>query len=231
MKTTFFKIMLLCFGMAFTLSSCSLDDGDNNTVNVPNVAYGLIANASPASGDLSFYADLNKINTTPLNYTNVAGYYPFNLGERVLSVKNSRGETLTTKTVTLTGGESFSAFAVNTFNNIELVTYKDSLVYPAANHARVRFINLSPDTPSVDIKGPTQNFATNLTFKQSTEFMEVQSGSYDINFLEAGTTTSLHQSTAVQFTAGRIYTIYTKGFRAPATGSNDTFSAEQMRNY
>ena len=231
MKTTFFKRLLLGLGMVAALSSCSLDDDSNNNYDTPNAALGLIANASPNSGDLYFFADTNQVNTAALNYTNAKGYYPFYTGNRVLTVKDGAGKVLATSNVSLALGEYFSAFAVNTFNSIELVTYQDALQYPSSGHARVRFINLSPDAAPIDIKSGTQNFATALAFKGTTDFTEVPAGSYDISFTNSATSAALFTDTAVQFERGGIYTIYTKGFVTPAAGSNDTFSAEKMRNY
>lgn len=231
MKTTFLKRLLLCVGMVGALSSCSLDDDSNYvTYPQPDLAYGLIINASPASGDLFFYADANQINNTALNYAKAAGYYNFILGDRVLTVRNASGQVLATDSITLTRDKVFSTFAVNTFNNIELVTYNDSLVVPAIGKARVRFINLSPDADSINVSGTMQTFATGLAFKEATEFIEVPAGNYDFTFKDSESEDTLFHDTAVQFADRRVYTIYTKGYKTPPANSNDTFSTEVVRN-
>ena len=227
MKTTFLKRFLLCVGMVGALSSCSLDSENTYvTQPLPESAYGIIANASPASGDLFFFADANKINDNPLTYANAAGYYNFSLGNRILAVKNTAGTTLATKAITLTRGQSFTAFAVNTFNNIEIVTYRDTLASATASKAYVRFINLSPDAAPISVSNATQNFATGLAFKQATAFIEVSGGNYDLTFKNTATQDTLVRENAVALRAGKIYTIYTKGFTTPPTGSNDTFSTK-----
>lgn len=231
MKLKLFTKLALSLGAVALMSSCSLDDDMDYVQPIDNVAQGIIANASPNSGNLYFFADENQVNNTALTYTDAQGYYRFRLGDRVLSLKDQAGAVLDTVHVNLEAGEFFSAFAVNTFNNIELVTYKDSLEYPAANHALVRFINLSPDAASVNVTGLSQTFATGLEFKETSEFISVQSGTYDLNYSATATGAPLHTDTAVEFFAGRIYTIYTKGFVTPPTGSNDTFSTERLRNY
>jgi len=231
MKTTFLKRFLLCVGMIGALSSCSLDsNNDYVTQPQPEAAYGIIANASPASGDLFFYADANKINNDPLTFANYAGYYNFTLGNRILAVKNASGTTLATKAITLTRGQSFTAFAVNTFNNIEIVTYRDTLASATAGKAYVRFINLSPDAGTISVTGTTQTFAPTLAFKQATQFIEVAGGNYDLTYKDTQTTETLARDAAVELRAGRVYTIYTKGFKTPPTGSNDTFSTKTIRH-
>ncbi|KGO87233.1 hypothetical protein Q765_06075 [Flavobacterium rivuli WB 3.3-2 = DSM 21788] len=227
MKTTFLKKLLLCVVTIGALSSCSLDsENDYVSYPQPEAAYGIIANASPASGDLFFFADANKINDNALTFATAAGYYNFTLGNRILAVKNASGTTLATKAVTLTRGQSFTAFAVNTFNNIEIVTYRDSLTSATASKAYVRFINLSPDAAPINITGTTQTFATGLAFKQATPFIEVSGGNYDFTYKATATQDTLAQDRSVALRAGKIYTIYTKGFTTPPTGSNDTFSTK-----
>ncbi|KOS06671.1 hypothetical protein AM493_11980 [Flavobacterium akiainvivens] len=232
MNFKFLSKMALCVGAAISFTSCDIDDdGGYYYQPDPNVAYGVIVNASPNSGDLFFYADANQVNNTALAYTGAEGYYNFRLGNRQLSVKNLNGETIATDSITLTAGQYFSTFAVNTFENIELVTYTDSLDYPAPNRAYVRFINLSPDAPAIDVVGVNATFAEDLEFKEATSFTEVPTGSYDLSYKNSETGEVLFSETAVNFYAGRIYTIYTKGYVTPPAGSNDTFSSELLRNY
>ena len=133
--------------------------------------------------------------------------------------------------INLRAGDHFSVFAVNTFDNIELVSYSDLLRYPALNNAVVRFINLSPDSGDVNVKSETRGFAEGLSFKESTGFVEVSSGFYNFSFTKSDTGESLYKDMDVELRPGRIYTIYTKGFAAPPAGSNDTFSTKIIRNY
>lgn len=234
MKLKFITKLALSLGAVALMSSCSIDDDTNNYVQpIPQAAFGLITNASPSSGNLYFFADDNQVNSTALTYTDAQGYFNFRLGERVLSLKDQAGAVLDTVHVNLEAGQYFSAFAVNTFEDIEMVTYKDSLEYPEANQALVRFINLSPDAPSINVASATATLATGLDFKESSAFIPVQAGTYNLTYsaTATGTGTALHTDTGVQFAAGRIYTIYTKGFVTPPTGSNDTFSTERLRNY
>lgn len=233
MKLNFLSKLALCMVAIVSLASCDLEDDVNNnyTPLVPDTAFGIIANASPNSGDLYFYADANLINNSALNFGSANGYYNFYTGDRVLTLKNDAGTTLATSNITLTAGQYFSAFAVNTFEDIELVTYQDSLEYPAANHAYVRFINLSPDSEGVTVATTSQNFATGLEFKAATDFIDVTSGTYAFTFTDPATGEVLFTTPTYDLYPGAIYTIYTKGFVTPPTGSNDTFSTELLRNY
>ncbi len=231
MKLNFFTKLMFSLGAVALMSSCSLDDDSNYNVQpVNDVALGLIANASPNSGSLYFFADDNQVNNLALNYTDAEGYYRFRLGERVLSIRDQAGTVLDTAHVNLTAGKNFTAFAVNRFSDIELVTYSDSIIGYDGNRALVRFINLSPDANGITVATSAQTFATDLEFKESSGFIAVQSGTYELKYTDTESGTALHTDATVEFYPGMIYTIYTKGFVNPTAGSNDTFSTERLRH-
>ncbi|WP_116789663.1 DUF4397 domain-containing protein [Flavobacterium psychrotrophum] len=230
MKLNFISKMMLGTAAAITMLSCNIDDDSTYYTPDNNIAFSIIANASPSSGDLYFYADANRINATPSVYGTAEGYFRLYTGKRVLSLKDATGTLLDSTTVNLKAGDVFSAFAVNTYNNVELVTYNDTLQQPEAGQALVRFINLSPDAGAVDISGLNQTFATGVDFKEATNYVSVKSGTYDITFKNS-TGAVLYTAKAEDFYSGSIYTIYTKGFATPPTGSNDTFSTKKLRNY
>ncbi|MFL9845377.1 DUF4397 domain-containing protein [Flavobacterium rhizosphaerae] len=234
MTLRFLTRLALGLTVLFTATSCITDDDLDYTGPDPyeNVAFGAIVNASPSSGDIFFFADENQVYNGALRYGQSAGYYNFFTGDRNLSIINAVGDTLATNDITLEAGDYFSAFAVNTFDNIELVTYRDSLQYPANGKAMVRFINLSPDAPALNIatQDNTVNFATGLTFKAATSFMPVMAGTYTVTFSDSTTDEEIYTESAVEILEGRNYTIYTKGFVTPPANSNDTFSTDKLRN-
>jgi hypothetical protein len=232
MKITFFTRLALSLSLALSLTSC-IDDDNLPTPNpTPNdAAQGMIVNASPNSGDLYFFVDNNPINNVALTYTNNSPYLNYKAGTRVFTVKNATGNVLATKSVTPEVNNYFSVFAVNAFSNLELIAYKDVLVYPAPNNARVRFINLSPDAAPIDIKSTTKTYATSLSFKSTTEYAEIPAGTYIFNFVNHDTQKTIYTNPGIQFTNGGVYTVYTKGYVTPPTGSNETFASQTIINY
>lgn len=231
MKFTFLSRIAAVLAVALSLTSCINDDDSSYYTPVQSGAYGYVVNASPASGDLYFFADTNQLNSDALNYGGSMGYFRFYTGERTFSVKNSSGTTLSTTSLALADQDYFALFAVNTYDNIELVAYRDSLVSPAQGNARVRFINLSPNAPALDVATTTSTLATGLDFKEASDFIDVPAGSYDLTFKNTATGATIYTQAAEPFTSGNIYTIFVKGFIVPPTGSNDTFSAVKLTNY
>lgn len=229
MKNLFFSnVLLLVFSLGM-MTSCN-DDDDYYYVTVEN-SFGLIANASPSSGDLYFYADDNQINTIALNYADVQGYYRFYDGLRTFSVRDTNGNILDTEQREVKDGDFFSLFAVNTFDQLELVAFDDNLDPPGFYQAGIRLINLSPDAPEINLYLDGQLITSNIPFKTASAFTNVEDEEYDIEIKESETGKTLYQKSSVPFYPNRIYTLYTKGFVNVPSGSNDQFSLEIIRNY
>lgn len=225
MKKMYFLILSLA------LLSCSDDDDNCYYYETRDEAYGILANVSPNSGDLYFHADENQINSNPVNYGNTFGFYNFYTGSRLFSLLNNVGDILATQEVLLEDNQIFGAFAVNTFDQIELFVNIEANVNPNSSHAVVRFINLSPDSSPITISSGTSIVAENLAFKEVSDFVEFNDGNFDFTFSDASTGQVLFIDTDVDLYPNRIYTIYTKGFVMPPSGSNDTFSTEHYWHY
>lgn len=229
MKKLFFPKLTMIIIVLMTIFSCS-DDEDTHFIEVEN-SYGLIANVSPNSGDLYFFADGNKINSSALNYPNVQGYYRFYEGSRKFSVQDSKGNVLATSEREVKDGDIFSLFAVNTFDQLELISFEDHLVAPGFYNAGIRLINLSPDAPSINLYLNGNLITSNIPFKIASPFTNVEDNVYDVEIQDSQTGAILYKQSSVTFYPNRIYTLYTKGFVNLPSGSNDQFSLEIIRNY
>lgn len=227
-KLFIFKLMTIIMGVTI-LVSCN--DDDEYYYVVRDNARGLIANASPNSGDLYFFANGNKINNNALNYTDVQGYYRFYDGMRTFTVQDSNGNILDTEEREVNEGDFFSLFAVNTFDKLELVGFEDHLQAPGFYHAGIRLINLSPDAQEVNLYLNGNLITSNIPFKTASSFVNVEDNEYNVEIKDAQTGNTIFQKSSVVFYPNRIYTLYTKGFVNVPSGSNDQFSLEIIKNY
>ncbi|MCO6174044.1 DUF4397 domain-containing protein [Flavobacterium sp. NRK F10] len=231
MKRIILKSMTLFF-LGLTLVSCdNNDDVYYYYIENPDVAHGILVNASPNSGDLYFHADENQINSGAINYGTAVGYFNFSLGERLFSLLNTSGDTLASTEFVVEDHQVFGLFAVNTFNQIELFVDVEENVNPNSSHAAVRFINLSPDSQPITVSVSSGNVVTELGFKEVSGFIEFEDGEYDFTFSDTATGITLFSDTSMNLYGNRIYTVYTKGFVSPPSGSNDTFSTEYYWHY
>lgn len=217
-------------GMVLAFTSCTPDD--NYSPGPSNVAHGILVNASPDSGELFFYADANAVNAFGLDYNDVdaAGYYGFYAGDRQFSVKNSANQVIATDSVSLEIGDVFTTFAIKNNANYELVTFRDSLTAPEYGRSKVRFINLSPDTPQVVVTAGGENMA--LDFKEASAYKDLTVGAgVSFVFRLPDTEEPILNFSASAMSAGSIYTVYLRGYSVPPTGSQATISAKVIRNY
>ncbi|MFI2743483.1 DUF4397 domain-containing protein [Zhouia sp. PK063] len=227
MKAIKLKQILMPF-LCMVIFSCD-DDDVNYYTN--NVAYGTLVNASPNSGELFMYADDNIINQNALNYTDVRGYYNFYTGDRVFYLRDQQGHTLDSLAVSLNDYDQFSLFAVNTFDEISIEKYDDNVSYPGAGKAKVRFINLSPDAPKITITVNNNILGEELQFKNASSYFSFDKGTYSLKIINSGSGEVLYEDANVDWYGGRIYTIYTKGYVTPPSGSNDIFSTQTIVNF
>ncbi|MDO6389370.1 DUF4397 domain-containing protein [Pontibacter sp. BT731] len=223
------KIMLLAVLPAMVLTSCDDDDDDNAMIETANV---MVVHASPDAPDVDLLIDNAKVNTAPLAYPNNTGYLDVQAGRRNVKV-NAAGTSTTVidANVDFDSNDSYSVFAINTLSAIEPLVLEDDLDTPAAGKAHVRFVHLSPDAPAVDVavtNGPV--LFGNRAFKSASDFTPVDAASYNLEVRLAGTQTVVLTVPNVQLAAGRIYTIFARGFVAPPASNMNALGAEIITN-
>jgi len=207
------KNRILAFAPAILLtaaalfSSCSKDE-DISQANV------LVIHASPNAPGVDLLVDDVKQNTSALTYPQNTGYLKINSGARNFKV-NVTGTTTTVinANVTLEQDKSYSVFAIDSVSKISAIVVADDLSTPAPGKAHVRFIHLSPNSPAVDIAvdGGAVVFP-NTSFKVGTAFTPLNAGTYDLEVRVAGTQTVALDLDPINLEAGKIYTVFAKGF-------------------
>jgi hypothetical protein len=122
-------------------------------------------------------------------------------------------------TVDLKSNMNYSVFAIDSVAKIKAAVVTDDLTAPAAGKAHVRFFHFSPNAPAVDIAvtgGPVV-FSNRMFNDQATNnalqnFTPLDAGTYNLEVRLAGTNTVVLSLPKVMLTAGKIYTVFAKGF-------------------
>jgi hypothetical protein len=194
----------------FTFSSCE-DEVKTTYANV------LVTHASPDAPGVDLLIDDVKVNTQPLAYPDNTGYLEAETGTRNIKV-NVAGTTTTVINgdLDLEADKYYSVFAVDQVSEITALALVDDLTMPAAGKAHVRFVHLSPDSPAVDIAVASSGAVvfSNIAFKGFTPFTPLDAGTYNLDVRLAGTSTVALVLPPVTLTAGKIYTVFAKGFVA-----------------
>jgi hypothetical protein len=206
-----FALMLL---IGF-LTSCSKEDDVMN----PSTSRVMVVHASPNAPAV----DVRVNNTVALS--NVAfpansTYTSINSGSTNFKVSPT-GSTnyVIDATVDLKSNTNYSVFAIDSVAKIKAAVVMDDLTAPVAGKAHVRFFHFSPNAPAVDIAvtgGPVlfsnRMFNDQATNVSLSNFTPLDAGTYNLEVRLAGTNTVVLALPNVMLTAGKIYTVFAKGF-------------------
>jgi len=203
-------------GSAVFFNSCK-NDFDNSG---PGIAALSVVNAYPSTTPLDFYMGTQRVNNTGLAFGQKLQYFEAYEGKHAAKVTLSNSTTtLANKTIDLKGGIYHSLYLLgNTTDSLSYLLLTDQPLQPAAGNANVRFINLSPNSPSLSLEltGDTTGFK-NKAFKDFTPFKPVKAAKSTFVLRNATNATVATRDT-VNLQNGRTYTIWAKGL---ATGGTD----------
>ena len=174
----------------------------------------MVAHASPNAPGVDLLVDDEKQNSAALTFPNNTGYLEVESGSRNIKVNVSGTETTVIEAdLDLEADKNYTVFAVDSVSKISALVLTDDLTAPASGKAHVRFVHLSPNAPAVDIAvtGGAVVFPNN-SFKGSTAFAPLDAGTYDLEVRVAGTNTVALPLPGIVLEAGKIYTVFAKGF-------------------
>jgi hypothetical protein len=130
----------------------------------------------------------------------------------------STGTAILSKRVTIGPGAGYTLAATGTAENPSLHVYQEELQAPPGS-VRVRFIQLSPDAPALDIV--TKNgkvLFPNIGYKDATRYATVAPGTYNLTVREAGSSRPIFSVPSTRLTGGHVYSIVITGFTAGTPG-------------
>ena len=115
--------------------------------------------------------------------------------------------------VNLAAATDYTVIATDNLAEIFPTIGVDNNTAPPAGQAKVRFFHGSPDAPAVDITlaDGTVLFG-NVAFGDfGADYINVPTGTYDLEVRVAGTTTTVLTLPGLHFSAGKVYTAYATG--------------------
>ena len=212
MKKVLYTAALAVLSLSFV--SCEKDeDVEENQSKV------MIVHASPNAPNV----DVRLNNTVAL--TNVP--FPGNSEYNSVAAGNTNIKISPTGTTTYVidanvpfmAEMNYSVFAIDSVSKIKAAVVTDNLAAPATGKAHVRFFHLSPNAPAVDIAvtGGSVLFSNRSFNDQAANtslqnFTPLDAGTYNLEVRVAGTTTVALPLPGISLAAGKIYTVFAKGF-------------------
>jgi hypothetical protein len=201
------SVVLMSSAVLFT--SCKKEEDAHDHAKV------MVVHSSPDAPGVDVLVDGTKVNSAALNFPDNTAYLEVEAGTRNLKV-NVAGTTTTVinADVPFTKDMNYSVFAVDSVSQISAIVLADDLTAPAAGKAHVRFVHLSPDAPAVDVAVASTGDVVfgNKAFKEYTAFTPLDAGAYNLDVRVAGTTTVALVLPTITLEAGKIYTVFAKGF-------------------
>lgn len=224
------KTLIAAVTLSITLASCAKND-DNYTPQPISILS--VYHASPTPEKLDFFVGTNRTHQTDFAFGNRLDYVNVLSGERQLTVRKKGVEAnLLTEKLSFEPQTGYSLFIADKLDVLKFVMIKDDFTKPAAGKARVRFINLSPDAPALNLKiaGKDNDLFTNKLFKEYSTFETIDAA--DKVTFNANNTTggALAASVAdVKIEAGKIYTIWVKGLVAATDDTKIAVAVSEHR--
>lgn len=193
--------------------SCSKSDNSTGPAPTPSYAEVMVVHASPDGPAVDLYID-NQLVVSGLAYPKNTGYLQVLPGVKNVSAKLAgTSTTLLAGPVPIQANTYYSVFAADSIADILPLLVYDTLTSPPTGMASIRFIHLCPNGPAVDVavaSGATLFSAQSFT--QHTSFIPVQAGTYDFDVRQSATGSILFTWRQVSLQAGKIYTMFLKGF-------------------
>lgn len=200
----------LALAMALNITSCNREE-----TPIVNTAKLMVVHTSPDAPGVDLLVDNTKVNSSALTFPNNTGYLTVLEGTRNLKVNvTGTSTTVINADVPFTKNTSQTLFAIDSVSKISTLLLNDNLAAPAAGKAHVRFVHLSPNAPAVDIALANAGAVVfpNVAFKGSTAFTPLDAGTYNLEVRVANTPTVALPLPGIVLEAGKIYTVFAKGF-------------------
>lgn len=218
-----------CF-LSLLFTSCLKSKNDYTP---PPAGYVAFFQAAPDEQPIDLYFNSNKVNQAPLGYGDGIDYFQAYPGLRTVNIYNSNSHMLLfSDTARISPNIAYSLFLVtNSSQQPGLFMLTDSIRQPAAGKATLRFINVGPDAPAVDlaIKDSTA-FVINKGFKGFSSFIPKTGGqTYNFEIRQHGTNTVLATLSGVTLNSGLVYTIWLHGLANTAI-AGDKLTASIVTN-
>lgn len=190
----------------WSLTGCEDDKNSSSS-------YLLVTHASPDAPGVDLLID-NQVVGTNLTYPNNTGYVKIDDGMRNVKVNvTGTSTTVINADLNFEKNEYYSVFANDSVSKLGALVLNDDLATPAAGKAHVRFVHLSPNAPAVDITTSTGAVVFgDYVLREASAFTPLDAATYNLEVRLAGTSTVVLALGNITVEAGKIYTIFAKGF-------------------
>ncbi len=217
-----FKLLIILFVL---LSGCKIKD------ETPP-SYGLLSlyNLSPTLATYDVTVNDRKLNTADLPYGGGVKYMQFDIGTYQVRFNTAgTNENIFTKNgVSITQNSFQTLYLAGSTGNFDGLLVDDNFPNSALDKAYVRFINLSPDAPALDlgVKDIATALSTNKAYKTNSSFMAIDEGVKVFQIKETSSGTVKITLESITLSKGSFYTIVAGGKISPNGNLERSFNGQ-----
>ena len=218
-KTLQGSIAIPALIMGTLLMSSCLDQLESPVL--PPAAFVTIYQGSPDAPAMDVFANQNRVNQNPLEYTNFLAYTAFYTGDRRFRFSPSNSATaLLEKNFKLKADSVYSVFLADESAKLDAILVKDVWENPVSEKAQIRLVHLSPNTEAVnlEISGGTAPLISGRSFKSASPFVPINRGTATLTIKSAQSGQILVQSATLDFKGNRVYTLILRGLKGRKDG-------------
>lgn len=209
-KTHFKFLPILLIGATSVFTSCNKDNVNGSASLNAKVK---IVNAVDGSASQDLYLDNVKLDASAVAYGQSSDYLTEKSGNHAAKFTDSGSTTANTSfNVSLQADSSYTIYYTSNGSVTSSIITTDNLTAPAANMAKVRFVNLSNAvTGNVDFGlSATSKLVTNLAARTVSAYSQIATGA-TFYLYSTGSINAMLTIPATTIQAGKIYTIYISG--------------------
>lgn len=203
-------VAILGFAAIGSISSCKKDDNSS-----PTTAKVMFYNGSIGTNNIDGTVNAAKVSSaTNIAFLNKTGYVDVATGAvSVGYLLTATQTTLVNFAQNLSVGKYYSAFCGGIVNAPTLVFTTDDLTSPTSGNAKIRLVNLSPDSLNEAMYIGTNNtpLIQNVSAQTASAFSETPAGTVKITLQDPSKPTQQVTLNNQNLASGKIYTIVLTG--------------------
>ncbi len=171
----------------------------------------MFVNALPSNDSMHFTMDDKTLLVHPLPYLGNTYYREFIEGNRKIACYIN-GQKKMDSSITFVKNSNYSVFMMDYVSYLRALVLEDNATASANGNCKVRFVQLSPNIPSVKVidKSTNNELCALGVLGTHSNFIEVAANTYELKLVDASNTT-LYTSYGHTLEANKIYTIMVKG--------------------
>jgi hypothetical protein len=238
-KTKSSILLYLCYFITGVMllpavASCSKEGTNPGTTN----AYLNIVNVSPDIRPFNLYANAIRQGLTTYSYPAASNYFLQNIADVPLELRPVLASNVTQTRLLILEDElkrnvRYTWFITGFRSDSSLATVftVDSSAAPSTGRGKIRFVNVSINSPTLNLTANDTIAFSNVTYKKVTDYIELTAGNYNLNITATATpSTSIKTLPAISVLDGKLYTIYAYGLVGRVATDTAAFKARVILN-